>query len=194
MQLKRPPSPQPLPANAKKVFEGEIFSVYQWPQQMYDGSTATFEKLVRGDTVSVIPVTTDHQILLLDQEQPGIAPFKSLAGGRIDLGEDPETAALRELKEETGCTCQKLDLWYSTQLTSKIDWAIYVFIARGCQKVSELDLDAGEKIAVRAVSFEEFIQLLYHEDFRDDDLALRALRLLNHPNGKEQLHKILFSV
>ena len=31
-----------LPEQAKKVFDGEIFDVYQWDQEMYDGSTETF--------------------------------------------------------------------------------------------------------------------------------------------------------
>jgi 8-oxo-dGTP pyrophosphatase MutT (NUDIX family) len=192
MSLTRPQSTQPLPPNAKKVFQGEIFSVYQWPQPMFDGTTATFEKIVRTDTVSVIPVTLDQKILILDQEQPALPPFTSLAGGRIDPGEDPETAALRELKEETGCICQKLELWYSTQLTTKLDWAIYVFIAKGCQKVADLSLDGGEKIQVRAVDFEQFVQLLGHDQFRDDDLALKSLRILQKPDGKEQLHQLLF--
>ena len=46
-----------MPEHAKKVFSGVMFDVYQWEQEMYDGSTATFEKLTRPDTAQVIPVT-----------------------------------------------------------------------------------------------------------------------------------------
>jgi hypothetical protein len=33
--------PTKFPASAKKVFEGVLYDVYQWPQKLYDGSTAT---------------------------------------------------------------------------------------------------------------------------------------------------------
>ena len=60
-----------MPENAKCVFKGEIFDVYQWEQEMYDGTKATFEKLKRPDTVVVFPVLPDGQIILTEQEQPG---------------------------------------------------------------------------------------------------------------------------
>lgn len=72
---------QPLPAHAKKVFQGKIFAVYQWEQALYDGSTAIFEKLARADAASVIPVTTDKKIIVTEQEQPSLKPFWGTIGG-----------------------------------------------------------------------------------------------------------------
>ena len=48
--------------------------------------------------------------------------------------------------EETGYEAQEYVLWKSLQPVSKIEWAVYVFVARGLKKVSDLHLDAGEKI------------------------------------------------
>jgi len=71
-----------LPKNARRVFKGEIFEVWQWPQKMYDGSTETFEMLKRPDTAVVIPVVGD-KILILTQAQPNRPKaFYSIAGGR----------------------------------------------------------------------------------------------------------------
>ena len=55
---------QKFPPQAKRVFKGMIFDVYQWEQEMYDGSTHTFEKIIRPDTVLVIPVTEDGKIII----------------------------------------------------------------------------------------------------------------------------------
>ena len=55
MEINRPQSKQPIPANAKKVFHGVIFDVYQWEQEMFDGTKEIFEKLKRPDTVVVFP-------------------------------------------------------------------------------------------------------------------------------------------
>lgn len=61
------------------MFKGVIFDVYQWEQEMFDGTTQTFEKLKRPDTIMVIPVTEDGKIILTEQEQPGKKPFISAA-------------------------------------------------------------------------------------------------------------------
>jgi ADP-ribose pyrophosphatase len=97
MNIKKPISKQPLPKHAKKVFEGIIFDVYQWEQKMFDGTTQTFEKLKRPDTVTVIPITHDGMIMLTKQEQPGKQAFVGAAGGRVDYGEGIIEAAKREL-------------------------------------------------------------------------------------------------
>src|SRR5688572_20587166 len=99
MNIEKPKSKQPIPDNAKKVFEGVIFDVYQWEQEMYDGTKAVFEKLRRPDTVSIIPVTESGQIIFSYQEQPGTAGAYSTLGGRVDEGEDVLDAAKRELLE-----------------------------------------------------------------------------------------------
>jgi len=102
MEIKRPPNKQPIPEYAKCVFNGIIFDVYQWQQKQFDGTTATFEKLKRPDTVMLLPVTNDKKIVITEQEQPGKQPFIGSIGGRVDPGEDILTAAKRELLEESG--------------------------------------------------------------------------------------------
>jgi len=111
MNIPYPPAKRPLPKHAKKVFTGEIFDVYQWEQEMYDGSTVIFEKIKRADTVSVIPITTEQKILISHEEQPGLKPFYGVFGGRIEPEENPLSAAKRELLEETGYQSDKWKLW-----------------------------------------------------------------------------------
>src|SRR3989344_90768 len=103
MEIKRPKSKQPIPENAKRVFRGVIFDVYQWEQEMYDGTRTIFEKLKRPDTVVVFRVLPDGKIILTEQEQPGgKGPFIGATGGRVDEGEDILAVAKRELLEESG--------------------------------------------------------------------------------------------
>ena len=159
MDIKRPESKQPTPKNAKKVFKGVIFDVYQWEQEMFDGTKQIFEKLKRPDTVTVFPVLSDGKIMMTEQEQPGKIPFIGAAGGRVNEGEDILTAARRELLEETGYIAEDFSLWDARQPVSKIDWAIFTFIARGLKKVSDLDLDAGEKIKLLPLTLDELINI-----------------------------------
>lgn len=169
--LKRPESRQKMPDDAALVFKGKIFDVYQWQQQMYDGTYQTFEKLKRPDTVVVFGVLGDGSILLTKQEQPGKALFIGAAGGRVEEGEDVEVAAARELLEETGYRAKEMKLWYSEQPVSKIDWAVYIFIAKGLEKVDDQRLDAGEKITLYPVTFEEFIVTALRDELTEREIV-----------------------
>lgn len=171
MTIKRPESRQQTPKDATLVFKGELFDVYQWQQQMYDGTYQTFEKLKRPDTVVVFAVLDDGSILLTKQEQPGKSLFIGAAGGRVDDGEETEDAAARELLEETGYRAKELILWHSEQPVSKIDWAVYTFIAKGLEKVDEQRLDAGEKITLHPVTFDEFIDTTLRNEFTEREIV-----------------------
>ncbi len=85
MNLQPPKSKQPIPGNARLVFKGVIFDVYQWEQELFDGTKTTFEKLKRPDTVVVFPVLPNGKILLTKQEQPGKEPFIGATGGRAEV-------------------------------------------------------------------------------------------------------------
>lgn len=169
--IKRPESRQQMPEDATLVFKGKLFDVYQWQQQMYDGTYQTFEKLKRPDTVVVFAVLDDGSILLTKQEQPGKSLFIGAAGGRVDEGEETEEAAARELLEETGYRAKELILWHSEQPVSKIDWAVYTFIAKGLEKVDEQRLDAGEKITLHPVTFDEFIDTALRNEFTEREIV-----------------------
>ena len=62
------------------------------------------------DWVNIIPVTIDEQVVLVRQFRFGIwSPALEIPGGMVDPGEDPLSAAVRELEEETGYTVERLE-------------------------------------------------------------------------------------
>lgn len=148
-----------VPPHAKKVFSGLIFDVYHWEQEMFDGTSQTFEMLRRVPSTSAI-ATVGKKIIVLDQQQPGRSPYPSLPGGKIEAGESPEAAARRELAEETGYASSESTLFKLYNEHSKIDYDDYVFLAKNCKKFAEQNLDSGEKIKVKLVTFDQFLQLV----------------------------------
>lgn len=180
-----------LPPQAKCVFKGVIFDVYQWEQEMFDGSHETFEMLKRPDTVAVITVVGD-KILVGEQEQPGIARFVSLPGGRVEMGEEPLVAAKRELLEETGYASADWEPWFSFEPHQKIEWAVHCYIARAAKKVQEPHLDAGEKITTKLISFDEFIKLSEDDHFWGSKFQATLLHLRLDPAKLAAFKKKLF--
>lgn len=179
-----------IPEHAKRVFQGSIFDLYQWEQPMFDGSTVIFESIKRPGTILVIP-TQDQKIFIADEEQPGKPQYLTLLGGRQEANEQPLESAKRELLEESGLTSTDWELYKVLESSGKFDWQIYLYLARNCQKTTEPALDPGEKITVKAVSFNQFIEIMCNGG---GEVALEFLKMkVNRPAEISELEKKLFS-
>lgn len=192
MDIQRPQSKQLMPESAKLVFKGKIFDTYQWEQEGYDGKTYIFEKVKRADTVVIIGLTSEGNILMTQQEQPGKKPFMALAGGRVGEGEDVLEAAKRELLEETGYASEQWELFEAQQPISKVEWAVYYFIARNCRKVQGQELDGGEKVELRLTTFDEFVEIALDKNFYEEEIRIKLLEAKLDPVKMQELkQKIL---
>ncbi|MEI7709512.1 MAG: NUDIX hydrolase [bacterium] len=169
-----------------------MFDTYQWEQDMYDGTKKTFEKLIRPDTVSIFPVMNDGKILLIEEEQPGSnSVYLGPSGGRVDEGEDILEAAQRELLEETGCEAQEFILLDAHHPTTKIDWVVYTFIAKGIKKVADAHLDGGEKIKLSPVTFNELVGMIIgHPTAFDKEIVVKFFEAKLDPKKMEELKEL----
>lgn len=155
-----------IPEKAKRVFKGQIFDVYQWQQEMFDGSFETFEMLKRPDTIKVMAIKGD-KIVVTEEEQPNHSSFLDLPGGRHDVETETELdAAKRELIEETGMKFKSWKLIKVEQPHSKIDWFVYLFLATDFENQQEQKLDAGEKIVIKLLDLGEVKGLLENSKAR----------------------------
>jgi ADP-ribose pyrophosphatase len=162
-----------VPKQAVCVFKGMIFDTYQWDQELYDGTFKTFEMLKRPDTLVIIAVK-DDKIIILDEEQPNLNQFYDIPGGMHDYDvEDELTAAKRELVEETGMTFKTWKLLAVVQHSKKIEQFLYTFLATDFEDQVPQKLDAGEKIKVMELSFDEAKKLLLSKKGRGNYEVIR---------------------
>jgi len=180
-----------FPPNAKVVFKGVFFKVWQWEQKLYDGSTAIFEGVSRPHSAMVI-AEQGGKIILSRQSQPHKpAPFLSLFGGVIEEGEGPLEGAKRELLEESGLESDDWELFFEVPFGGRMDWIVYYFMARNCRKVAEQKLDAGEKIEAISVSPEEFVdKTIRLPEFRDRLLKLVFCDMSSEAAKKDFMQKL----
>ncbi|PJE63850.1 hypothetical protein COU89_01025 [Candidatus Roizmanbacteria bacterium CG10_big_fil_rev_8_21_14_0_10_45_7] len=181
-----------IPSVAKRVFKGTIFNVYQWEQELYDGSFATFEALKRPSTIQIIP-TVGNKILLSYEEQPGKPLRHSFLGGRQEEGEEPLATAKRELHEEAGMVSDDWELIKTFEFDGKLDWTTYLFVARNCVKDAQPHLDPGEKIEVQSYSFDAFLDVVSSETFWGKRLSDWLFRLKEDPQKLADFKKTLLA-
>ena len=70
---------------------------------------------------------------------------------------------------------------------NKIDWVIYTFIAKGLRKIAEPKLDGGEKITLKHVSFDEFIDIGTDTSVRfiETEVTPKLLEAKAYPDKKK---------
>lgn len=143
-----------VPDDAKNVFEGVIFDVYQWQLAIFDGSESTWEMIKRPDTTAAICVI-DGKILVIEEEQPHSGGSIAFPGGRADVDDTVLDAIKREVAEEVGYKLKNWRLINVQQPHTKIEWFVHIFLAWDVESKSEINLDPGEKIVPKLMSFDE---------------------------------------
>lgn len=87
----------------RQVYSGKIVALNVDTVELPNGGLASREVVVTRDSVAVAPVTPDGDLVMVRQyRHAGGVELLEIPAGRIDEGESPEDAALRELGEETG--------------------------------------------------------------------------------------------
>lgn len=176
----------------KKVFQGIVYSVWQYEQTMYDGSKATFEKISRKDYACAIGVLPDKRILLIEDTQPDRNMVITPAGGGVEDSEKPIEAAQRELLEETGYSTKNIIPFFSYQSHARMQCTCHFFIARDIKKTSEPKLEAGEKVKPILFSFDEFLELGKNSHVRDLMLRIKLLEALLDSKKRAELEKLFY--
>ena len=186
MQKLIPGNASLIPNIATRVFQGQVFDVYQWPQAAFNGETWTFEMLRRPDTVQAICIVED-KVIILNDEQPHVGKRLSLPGGRIDTTDTSiELAAKREVLEETGYSFKNWRLVSVVQPYVKNEWFVHTFVTWGVIEKVDIHLDGGEIIEEQLLDLPAFRNLV-----EDDQVILpQAHRLLKDVTSTDDLTRL----
>jgi ADP-ribose pyrophosphatase len=149
--------------SSENLADYEIFSVRRERlRSPRDGSIHTFYMLDSDDGVTVVAITPDDQLVMVEQvRHPLREATLETPSGFVDEGEDPVEAGERELREETGYEGSDVELIGTLMLNpSWQDTRVSVVLVRNARRTEEKDLDSGEDTRVRLVPIEQVREML----------------------------------
>ena len=149
--------------------------------RMPDGSEAVFT--VTGDAdnraVACVALTPWRTVVLAEQYRPGPERVMAeLPGGRVETGESLAGGAARELAEETGYVPEGLAYLGEMSYDGYFGGSRHYFLATGCERRREQELDQNEFVTVREVSLADLVTLAVTAEMTDPGGVLLALPYL----------------
>lgn len=128
-----------------------------------------------ADWVNVVPITTDHQVVAVEQFRHGSdLVHLEIPGGSMDprKNEEPQAAGARELREETGYASEKwIYCGFHYPNPALQNNRMHTFLALDCKKVAEQDLDPYEDLTVKTFPASELAKKLDAGEFTHSLIA-----------------------
>jgi 8-oxo-dGTP pyrophosphatase MutT (NUDIX family) len=162
----------------RTVYDGRPWVlVHQDAVRLPDGSVIDDHHVVDvpRPSVGVVPVRDDGQILLVRHHRfiTNTTGWE-VPAGRVDEGEDLVSAAHRELREESGHACDRLDLlgeYYP--INGFTNQTFHLYVGRGARKTGEVE-DVNEVSGVAWFAPDDVGAMIRRNEIRDG-LTLTAL-------------------
>jgi 8-oxo-dGTP pyrophosphatase MutT (NUDIX family) len=168
--------------SSREVYTNQWLRVREDQVTRPDGSDGLYGLLELHHPVSfVVPVTDDGEILLVRIERYTVGDSLEVPSGNTD-GEDPEVAARRELREETGYVARDWErLGVLHGLNGVANVTAHVFLARGLDHVGGEQHEVEGITAVSAYSWPDVRRMLADGSITDSEtvgsLMLAAIEL-----------------
>ena len=150
------------------VFQGKVFDVRIDQIETPAGKTQRIDYIQHVDGVTIIPVDENNQILFVRQyRHPTREELLELPAGSLEAGEDPESCARRECREEVGMSPAELQYLGGTYLAPGYSSEyLHYFLAKDLS-AAPLPPDEDEDIEVICLAWEEAFQKITQNQIRD---------------------------
>lgn len=173
--------------SCKKEVKGRFLNFRIDEIKLPDGNCAEREYVKHGGAVAVIPVDSEGNVYLVRQYRYAVGEETlEIPAGKLDSpDEDKLSAALRELREETGLTSKNVKFIGkyagSPAINSEIIWMYFATdLSEG-----EMDLDEDEFLGAEKMPLSHLVDLVMKGEIPDGKTAFAALWADKYLRGGE---------
>ena len=160
------------------IYDGKVLHVVCDDVMLPNGEEAKREFCLHVGAVCVIPLLPDGRVIMERQYRyaHGRVFYEIPAGKLESKDEDPLSAAMRELREETGAVAGKMTFLGCLDTSpALIDEKIYMYLAEDLS-FSERELDEDEFLTVEYAHLSELYRMVMSGEIRDAKTQIAVLK------------------
>lgn len=166
---------------SQRIYTGRVINLDVDTVQFPDGSVGELEMIRHPGASAILPFLSeptggDPQILLIRQYRYAADAFiYEVPAGRLDPGETPEACAHRELREETGCTADRMERLTTVYTTPGFtDEKIHLFMATGLTR-GEARREADEFVENVVMTLSKALAMIANGEIIDGKTAVALM-------------------
>lgn len=154
--------------DSQTLFEGKIVNVRRDSVELANGATSFREVVEHAGGVVILAVDEYNRAYMVRQfRYPVGRPMLEVPAGKLEKGETPIFAAMRELKEETGLEAEKFVYFGATYPSPGFcDEQLHLYLALGL-KQGEACPDEDELLNVEVVELEKLVHMAVMGELQD---------------------------
>lgn len=158
-------------------YDGKIVKLYCDIAELENGNNVRREVIKHPGGVCVVALCEDNNVLFVRQfRYPHGRVLLEIPAGKLEYGEDHRTCGLRELKEETGCTCDSFEYLGCLLPTPAYDTeVIHMYLARGLHS-GEQNLDNDEFLDVEKIPLDKAVEMIMNNEIADAKTQVAILK------------------
>lgn len=160
------------------IFSGKIINVHTDKITLVDGTEAQREVVDHPGGVAIVGLTENNEVLMVRQfRYPYKETIYEIPAGKLEKGEDPREAAIREFREECGAVAEKIEplgeIYPTPGYCGEI---IRIFYATDLT-FGEQELDEDEYLEVIKMPFSECVAKIMSGEIKDAKTIVGILKL-----------------
>jgi ADP-ribose pyrophosphatase len=152
----------------KNIYKGGIIDLDVLKVALPNGKEATRDIVTHPGASVVVPINENGEVYMVRQyRKPLDSVMLEIPAGKLDSNEDPKECAVRELKEETGLTAEKIKHIISIHSTPGFcNEVLHMFVATGL-KEGEATPDEDEFISSEKISVTKLVEMILNHEITD---------------------------
>lgn len=172
--------------SGETIYEGKIITLRVEEVMLPDGKKAKRELIKHPGAVSIIPITKEGKLVLVEQYRKALErSLIEIPAGKIDPGEEPDVTAVRELEEETGYGAKSFTYLQSFATSPGFaNEVIHLYLAQDLYKIENPAAgDEDEFIGLLEVTIEQAEEMVASGKIYDAKTAFAVLYAKNLLNN-----------
>ena len=160
------------------VYKGRVINVERQRVELINGNHADREIVRHNGGACMAAIDGERNFYLVRQfRKPLDRETLEIPAGKLEVGEDPQACAVRELREETGLIAGRVEsLGHLYSTPGFCDEKLYLYLAQDLHQ-SETDPDPDEFVHCERIPLATCIEMVERGEISDAKTVVAILRI-----------------